>query len=418
VRAHYDIVIAGGGMVGASLALALARALDERLQILVVESFALPEPGQQGSYQPSFDARSTALAAGSRRIYENIGVWEALAANISAIDSIHVSTRGRPGSTLMQAADEALEALGYVVENQWLGRVLLEQLQCCRRLQWLAPATLRSVRMAGNGGSRVEIDHGGSSSEVSCELLVIADGAHSALARSLGVTYTQTDYQHQAIIANVGTARPHGGRAFERFTDQGPMALLPLTPAAGKSRSALVWTMPTALAGATMQLDDSAFLAQLQQRFGYRLGAFARLGERHSYPLKLVEADEQVRTGVVIMGNAAHFLHPVAGQGFNLALRDVARLVEVLARARAEGRGLGELASLQAYQQAQLWDQRSTTLFSDRISDMFSWSQPLVAVARDISLSALDVVLPAKSWFLHQAAGLGGGAASWPREVP
>jgi 2-octaprenyl-6-methoxyphenol hydroxylase len=244
---------------------------------------------------------------------------------------------------------------------------------------------------------------------------VIADGAYSPLAGSLGIAYRQNDYRHHAIIANVNSAKPHNGRAFERFTDQGPMALLPLKASGGQSRSALVWTMPDALAANISGLDDEAFLEQLQQRFGYRLGAFTRLGERHSYPLQLVEALEQVRTGVVVMGNAAHFLHPVAGQGFNLALRDVAHLVDVLQRARAAGCRLGDLSVLQSYQQAQAWDQRATTLFSDRVSDLFTWSQPLVGVARDVGLSALDVVLPAKSWFLRQAAGLGGSAVSWSR---
>jgi 2-octaprenyl-6-methoxyphenol hydroxylase len=246
--------------------------------------------------------------------------------------------------------------------------------------------------------------------------LVIADGAHSRLAGSIGVAYRQTDYHHQAIIANLCTAKPHHGRAFERFTDQGPMALLPLPAVAGQSRSALVWTMPVELATPIGALDDAQFLAQLQERFGYRLGAFTRLGERHNYPLKLVEATEQVRTGVAIMGNAAHFLHPVAGQGFNLALRDVAHLVDVLQMARKSGRQPGELAVLKSYQQAQAMDQRNTTLFSDRVSELFSWSQPLVAVARDVGLSAMDVVLPAKSWFLRQAAGLGGKATSWSQE--
>jgi 2-polyprenyl-6-methoxyphenol 4-hydroxylase len=414
MKVHYDIVIAGGGMVGASLALALARVLGDDLSVLVVESIPLPPPGEL-SYQPSFDARSTALAAGSQRIYESIGVWEQLASQGCAIDSIHVSTRGRPGSTLMRAADEALPALGYVVENQWLGRVLLDQLQCYPGIEWRAPATVQAVHM--HDGAAVTVEHAGEVSQVSCDLLVIADGAHSRLAGSIGVVYRQTDYRHQAIIANVCTAKSHGGRAFERFTDQGPMALLPLNPAQGQSRSALVWTMPGELAATIGSLDDAQFLAKLQERFGYRLGAFTRLGERHNYPLKLVEATEQVRTGVAIMGNAAHFLHPVAGQGFNLALRDIAHLVDALHLARKQGRNPGELAVLKSYQQAQAQDQRNTTVFSDRVSDLFSWSQPLVAVARDAGLSALDVVSPAKSWFLRQAAGLGGKDTNWSQET-
>lgn len=414
MKSRYDVVIAGGGMVGASLALALARAFNDTLDILVVESFPLPPTGEL-SYQPSFDARSTALAAGSQEIYAGLGVWDTLAPQACPIDSIHVSTRGRPGSTVMQAQDESLPALGYVVENQWLGRVLLDHLQRFSSLHWCAPATVRTVSMLADARCRVTLEKNGDKFEVDGELLVIADGACSALAASLGIVYRRNDYGHQAIIANIATAKPHRGRAFERFTDQGPMALLPLQANGATSRSALVWTMPDSLAATTAALDERGFLAQLQQRFGYRLGAFTRLGERHSYPLQLVEAVEQVRRGVVVMGNAAHFLHPVAGQGFNLALRDVAHLVEVLRAARAEGKQLGELSVLQSYQQAQAWDQRATTLFSDRVSEVFTWSQPLVAVARDIGLSALDVVTPAKSWFLRQAAGLGGRGTGWSR---
>ncbi len=414
MKARYDVVIAGGGMVGASLALALAQVFANSLDILVVESIPLPPPGEL-SYQPSFDARSTALAAGSQAIYAGLGVWATLAQQACPIHSIHVSTRGRPGSTVMRAGDEALPALGYVVENQWLGRVLLDSLQRYPRLHWRAPATVRNVSMPGDARCRVEVEQNGERAYTDCELLVIADGAYSTLAGSLGIGYRQNDYGHRAIIANVASDKPHNGRAFERFTDQGPMALLPLQANGAKSRSALVWTMPDKHAAAIEALDDEAFLQQLQQRFGYRLGAFTKLGQRHSYPLQLVEAVEQVRTGVVVMGNAAHFLHPVAGQGFNLALRDVARLVEVLRSARAAGQRLGELSVLQSYQQAQAWDQRATTLFSDRVSEVFTWSQPLVAVARDVGLSALDVVMPAKSWFLRQAAGLGGRGVSWSR---
>lgn len=399
-------------MVGASLALALAKGLGQ-LSILLVESFPLPQKVDSGLYQPSFDARATALSAGSRPIYEAIGVWDRLEPGLCSIDSIHVSTRGRLGSTLMNAASEALPALGYVVENQWLGRQLLSQMSRFPQLEWCAPATVQGLLLEGDDRRFVELIHDGVSRRVDCELLVIADGAGSALARSMGVEYIEADYRHSAIIANVSTARPHQGRAFERFTDQGPVALLPLLPAGGQSRSALVWTLPTALAEIIIQLRDEAFLAQLQERFGFRLGAFSRVGQRHAYPLRLVEATEQCRTGVVIMGNAAHSLHPVAGQGFNLALRDVARLVEVLVDAGNSGQGFGDLSVLQEYRERQLWDQRKTTLFSDRVSDLFAMSQPLVAVARDVGLSALDVVSPAKSWFVRQAAGLGSSKARW-----
>lgn len=412
MESRYDIVIAGGGMVGASLALAVGCALPG-VRMLIVESFALPPGEGAPAFQPSFDARSTALSAGSRRIYETMGAWSQLEPGLCPIDSIHVSSRGRPGSTLMHAAAEGLPALGYVVENHWLGRVLMAQLKRRPHIEWCAPARVQGVRLEGPGDCRVEVNRDGEPYEVACELLVVADGQDSGLARALGIGYADTDYGHSAIIANVTTSKPHEGRAFERFTGQGPLALLPLLPTGGRSRSALVWTMPTALAGDLAASADGDFLEALQQRFGFRLGRLERVGERFHYPLRLLEASEQVRSGVAIMGNAAHSLHPVAGQGFNLALRDIARLVEALVAARQQGQSLGELSVLQAYLDAQRWDQRKTTLFSDRVSAVFAWSQPLVGVARDISLTALDVVLPAKSWFVRQAAGLSGDDPRW-----
>lgn len=409
---HYDIVIAGGGMVGISLACALGEALGKGLRVLVVESFPLPANSEAPVYQPSFDARSTALAAGSRQILEAIGLWPRLANHVCPISSIHVSNRGRPGSSLLRATEEQLPALGYVVENHWLGRVLVSQLAEYPSVQWCAPARVAGITPQADQ-RLVHIERDGNSETISCELLVIADGANSPLAQSLGVNYHHTDYACQALIANLVTEKPHNGVAYERFTDQGPMALLPLVGDGTESRSALVWTLPDELAQSLLAAGDQYFLAQLQERFGFRQGRFLRVGERGGYPLQLVEASEQVRSGVVILGNAAHFLHPVAGQGFNLALRDVARLVEVLSAGHKAGRRLGELALLEEYLNAQAWDQRKTTAFSDRVSEVFAWSQPLVGVARDVGLSTLDVVTPAKSWFVRHAAGLTGQQAQW-----
>lgn len=410
MKERYDIVIAGGGMVGISLACALGEAFGDALSVLVVESFPLPASGDAPVYQPSFDARSTALSAGSRHIFERIAVWPKLASHVCPIDQIHVSTRGRPGSTLMRARDENLPALGYVVENHWLGRVLISSLARFPSVDWCAPASVTGVELSEEG-RQVLISRGDETDTVACELLVIADGAHSKLARALGVSYSQSDYSCQALIANIVTEKSHEGVAFERFTDQGPMALLPLLDTGNESRSALVWTLPDELAEEMLECSDEYFLSQLQDRFGYRQGRLLKVGQRNSYALQLVEANEQIRSGVVVLGNAAHFLHPVAGQGFNLALRDVAGLVEVLAAGAASGRSLGELGLLEEYLQAQAWDQRKTTAFSDRVSEVFTWSQPLIGVARDIGLSALDVVGPAKTWFVKQAAGLAGQQA-------
>ncbi|MEH6551844.1 MAG: 2-octaprenyl-6-methoxyphenyl hydroxylase [Pseudomonadales bacterium] len=410
---HYDIVIAGGGMVGASLACALAVSpACGDLRILVVEGFALPADDQTPLYQPSFDARSTALAAGSRVILEAMGVWAHLSQHLSPIEKIHVSNRGRAGSSLLDAEREQLPALGYVVENQWLGRVLLARLQSLPAVSWCSPAKVSKVGM-GEALAQITIELDGHSQSISAELLVIADGAGSPLARSLGIDYREQDYRHSAIIANIALGKPHSGVAYERFTDEGPMAMLPLSDNQSNARSALVWTMATAAAQSLMEASEDDFLARLQDRFGYRLGRLQRVGERAIYPLGLIESCEQVRRNVVVMGNAAHFLHPVAGQGFNLALRDIARLVQCLGEGVAAGQAVGDVSALRNYSEQQQWDQRKTTLFSDQVGQVFMSSQPLFALARDAGLSMLDVFSPLKSRFVKETAGLAGLQPRW-----
>ncbi|MFT4998513.1 MAG: 2-octaprenyl-6-methoxyphenol hydroxylase, partial [Flavobacteriales bacterium] len=240
---QYDVVIAGGGMVGASLACAIAAASDGAISVLVVEGFPLPKGSTKPSYQPSFDARSTALSAGSRAIIEAMGVWQHLTEHLQNIDKIHVSNKGRLGSTLMNAAQENLPALGYVVENQWLGKVLLATVQSHACIDWRSPAKVSAVDTAGEK-PLATIRQNDVDEKIVCNLLVIADGAYSALAQSIGIQYSENDYRHSAIIANIATAKPHLGLAYERFTDTGPLAMLPLVANQGYNRSALVWTMP------------------------------------------------------------------------------------------------------------------------------------------------------------------------------
>ena len=398
-----NIVIAGGGMVGVSLALQLGAVLPESTSILLIEGFPLPGPaGGTADYHPSFDARSTALSYSSRLIYEQMGVWDALGEWLCPIEQIHVSSKGHFGSTLLQAEDHGWSALGYVVENAWMGRALIEALHQQGRVNTLSPATVDAVEVLEQG-VRLSIS---SEQTLSCDadLLIVADGADSGLCQQLGVVPRTKPYGQHALIANVATDQPHRGIAFERFTDEGPLALLPLLPAGEASnRSALVWTQPPDRAAELIDCPEEKFLEQLQDRFGYRLGRLRAVGERHSYALSLVQAQEQVRQGVVIMGNAAHALHPVAGQGFNLALRDVAELASVLATA---GGAFGELATLQAYQQRQAQDQARTISFSDQVPSLFMNRDPLLGLGRDLALSGLDFLPPLKREFVRQAAGV------------
>ncbi|MBN7797055.1 2-octaprenyl-6-methoxyphenyl hydroxylase [Parahaliea mediterranea] len=398
-----DIVIAGGGMVGVSLALQLAASLPAAARITLVEGFALPASDAEPQYHPSFDARSTALSFSSRDIYRRMGVWRALEQWACPIDSIHVSHRGHFGSTLMRAADYDWPALGYVVENPWLGKALLGALRRQGRVEVLSPARVTGVVPAA-AGAELEVE-GAADPHWRAGLLVVADGAGSTLRDSLGVTVREKVYGQSALIANVSFARPHDGRAYERFTASGPLALLPLLPSRpGECRSALVWTLPPERAAALAGCAQEEFLEALQAGFGYRLGRFLQTGERHCYPLVLRESCEQLRRGVVVMGNAAHTLHPVAGQGFNLALRDVARLVATLADAGSAG--YGDLAVLQRYHRAQRQDQRRTIGASDRLPELFMRRDPLLGLARDLALSGLDVASPLKREFVRHAAGV------------
>ena len=390
---RYEIAIIGGGLVGASLALALQPLARERgWHIVLIEPFA---PGQ--AYQPSYDARSSALSYGTRLIYEHLGVWKAIAQKAEPIRKIHVSDRGRFGATLLDAVEEDVPALGYVVENAWLGQCLWGALDATV-VSWRCPAEVASMRAEPDGYRLTLADE----SQLDCTLAVLADGGRSGLRAQLGVDVKVRTYDQTALIANVSFSQPHDGQAFERFTDDGPLALLPLAD----NRCALVWTRRPAEAEQLRQLPDAAFLAQLQRSFGYRLGTLLQVGARSLYPLALTEAREQVRPNLVVLGNAAHSLHPIAGQGFNLSLRDVQALAQAL---RASAAAPGDLATLRRYLAAQQRDQQWTVGFSDQVTRLFSQPGRWVAHGRNLGLLGLDLLPPARHWFARQAMGLGSG---------
>jgi len=398
-----DILICGGGMVGLSLALALDRLLPETMRIVLVEQFPLRAGGAQ-AYHPSFDARSTALSHHSRCLYGDVGVWQRLSTHAQPIREIHVSSRGLPGSALLDADLTGWPALGYVVENPWLGAVLQEAVAGSERVEIISPTRVAWVQPLA-AGMRIALEQDGDG--LLADLLVVADGADSALRDSLGIAARSRTYGQNALLANVATDRPHGGRAFERFTAEGPLALLPLCGTLeAANRSALVWTLTPRRAGALAACDRGEFLAALQRAFGYRLGRLLDVAARATYPLRLVTAQEQVRSRVVVLGNAAHALHPVAGQGFNLALRDADRLARVLAEAAAAGRDPGDLALLQRYSARQSADQWQTIAFSDLLPRLFMNRRPPLVLGRELGLSLLDVVPPAKAAFVRRMAGV------------
>jgi 2-polyprenyl-6-methoxyphenol 4-hydroxylase len=404
-----DVLIAGGGMVGISLALALDQLGGGRLRVVVAEGFAIPEQPAP-IYRPSFDARVTALAYGSRCILERLELWDTLAAHVAPITDIHVSERARFGSASLNAGERGWPALGYVVENAWLGSVLLGALRHRPGITLLSPATVLACRPGADAATAV-VDCGGERRELRCALVAIADGAESGLRQQLGIGARTSDYHQRALIANVVCGHAHRSWAYERFTDWGPMALLPLPDDGGQPRMGLVWTMPPARAEQLLAAGDDVFLETLQQRFGHRQGRFLQVGRRHAFELRLVAAEEQVRRQLVLVGNAAHSLHPVAGQGFNLALRDVQRLAEVVTAAVAAGEAPGALAALRRYQRRQAADQAKTILFSDRVTALFEQPRLWAGELRRLGLLALDLNPALKNTFIDQTAGYHPGAA-------
>jgi 2-polyprenyl-6-methoxyphenol 4-hydroxylase len=404
LRGPVDVAIVGGGMAGASLALliasktpALSIALIEALPLDVLNDTAQPAP-------PSYDDRSSALSLGSCRIFQSLGLWDELLPHLVAIKQVHVSDRGHPAGTVLDASRDHLDALGYVVENRRLGTILLSRLRHHPQIRILSPARVTQVTPSSSG-MQLQIDK--QPTPLLTNLLVIADGVESSLREQLGIASDRKPYHQCAVIANITTTAFHQYMAYERFTDSGPMALLPLQDFNGEHRCALVWTIAEAFADTVQQMEDTTFLQQIQQRFGTRLGFLTKAGKRSIYPLALHTACEQVRSHLVLMGNAAHSMHPVAGQGFNLTLRDCEALADTLYQAQRDGEAIGSLAVLQRYLDSQQLDQGKTIGASHLLTLLFSSDDTSAAFLRNTGLFGLDFLPGIKQWFARQAMGLG-----------
>jgi 2-octaprenyl-6-methoxyphenol hydroxylase len=402
-RIDCDVAIVGGGLVGASLAIALG---STPLRVALIEG---TPPDAEGG-QPSFDDRTTALGNATRRIFESIGVWGAIAPAAAAIRRIHVSDAGRFGFARLDAAEQGIDAFGYVATNRVLGRALHARLGELPNVRRLMPARASAIRLE-ESGAVIEVSGAGAASLppdsiVHARLAVAADGAHSQVRAAAGLGAEIEDYEQVAVVAHVEAARRQDGTAYERFTPTGPLAALPL---AGGGYG-IVWTLEPKAAEEALHWPDAEFLERLQRCFGWRIGRFNRVGRRASYPLRLSRATGLVATRSVLIGNAAQSLHPVAGQGFNLGLRDAATLAEVLATAVAADAGadVGAPAVLEAFARARAADRAGVTRFTDGLVKLFGDDRAGVPLLRNAGLLAFDLLPPAKAALSRVSWGFGG----------
>jgi 2-octaprenyl-6-methoxyphenol hydroxylase len=405
----FDIAIVGGGMVGASLAAALD---GQNLKVALIE--AVPHDSLA---QPSFDERTTALSNGSRRILETLGVWPAVAAAATPIAKIHVSDQGRFGFARIDAAEQGLKAMGYVVPNRALGAALWSALSGSSNVRLYCPAQVEKIE-SSESAVQIEVAHDGgaatdTTSTIRASLVVAADGIHSAVRTAFGVAADTRDYQQTAVITTVLPQNFHEHVAFERFTRSGPLALLPLSD----GRCTLVLTLQPELAAAALEWSDAQFLDEVQQRFGFRLGRFLKVGRRVPYPLSLTRSQRTSSGRCVIIGNAAQGLHPVAGMGFNLGLRDVASLAELVVDESRTASDLGNSRLLAEYDAWRAADRGGIIAFTDGLVRVFGSPLDTVQRLRNLGLLAFDVMPVAKAALSRLSTGAAGRVPKLARGV-
>jgi len=398
VTQQFDLIINGGGMAGATLAWGINYILGDshKLNIAIIEASFDDET------HPGFDARVIALSYGSRQILEQLGLWHDFQAIATPISEISVTDRGHYGQTTIHPQDYAVSHLGYVVELADSGQLLQQKLQS-DHITWFRPNQIQTLSQQQE---RVELTLS-DGQQLSAKLLVAADGGFSTVRQLLNLDKVKTDFNQSAIIANITTSKPHQGMAYERFTEQGPLALLPMS----QGRSSLVWSLHNENISGLMALSDRDFLEQLQQAFGFRLGTLEKTGKRVSYPLVQTLASEITHHRCVFIGNAAQALHPIAGQGFNLGLRDVAALIHQIKQAVSNKQDIGTFNTLSAYQSLRVSDRENTVLATSGLVSIFSNQYWPLNVGRNIGLSLSNCLISLKNPVAQQMLG-------WRHDLP
>ena len=374
-----DIAIIGGGLVGLCAALVLQHPAR---RVSIIEAGNLDQASGDG-----LNARSIALSASSVQIFRALGIWPQIEAQAAPIRRIHISARGRWGVTRLQARDYQLDALGYVIENQALSHSLLQAVAGSDRIELLQNAEFESIQQ--DASVTVGFQSNGQSQQVEAGIALIADGARSKARAALGIGHSLVDYGQSVVISNVEVSQPKSDTAYERFTPQGPLAMLPL----GGKRYACVWTLAPEQATLACSQDDAEFNSALQQCFGFRLGRIERVGKRFSIPIQRTRADALQSGRCLLIGNAANALHPVAGQSFNLSLRDIACLYELLSErstADLEADGFASLAG--QYESQRSGEHRQVIRYGDGLVTLFSNELPVFDHVRAAGLSLLDLL--------------------------
>lgn len=394
MRCDYDVLVVGGGLAGGSLALAL-RGTGLRVGII--------EPIQEAQRKASSAGeRALALAWGSTQILDQIGVWREAEKKSAPIRHIHVSDHGHFGKLRMSAEQEGVPALGYVATARTLEEGVAAAL-AASPVAMMCPARVVGLK-AGGDAIYASVRQGETGINLTARLLVAADGGNSTVRKLLEIGQSVRDYGQTAIVTEVETGRGSDFTAYERFTSAGPLAFLPV----GRRRYSVVWTQKTEDAVDLVGLSDAEFTRRLQSAFGYWLGKITLASGRQGFPLKLIRAQRMVDERVVLIGNAMHQLHPVAGQGLNLGLRDVALLAEMLVARMAFKEDIGERAFLERYAQARQGDLDKVIRFTDGTVRLFSNDLAPLAFARNAGLLALDRFGPGKRLLARHAMGLGG----------
>lgn len=390
----YDLVIAGGGLAGNCLALALK---ETGLKIAIIEA----STREQLHDSPAGD-RALALAAGTVKMLEALGIWQGVSQVATAIKKIHISDQGHFGKTRLSAQQENVDALGHVITARDI-EAHVAKLVSKSGIELICPARLVGL-MAGNNTVNVSLKRGDEPLNISAKLLVGADGGNSSVRKLLEIPRHITEYGQTALVTTVKSSLPHNNTAFERFTASGPLALLPVDT----DHCAVVWTRSSEDAETLMSGSEADFLTELQQCFGYKLGELSLAAPRRAFPLSLIRAEKMIADRTVIIGNAVHQLHPVAGQGFNLGLRDVVQLAEMIIKQHQEKQDIGTADFLTAYAESRQKDHDRTIGFTNSVVRIFSNDWLALAAARNIGLAVLDHIPAAKTWLTRHAMGLAG----------